>query len=204
MKMPMSPSSPMRRTVSRGKRASRSMAPAMGRSSFSAKSRATSWIILCSSVSSTFMRRSHASSFSPRLARRLACGSSTRLSSKDHLWKLFLQELLELLLERRGNLEEIAHDAEIRNLEDRRLGVLVDGADHLGGAHTRQVLDGARDAEAQIQLRRDGPPRLPDLEAVGPPARVDGRARSAHGRPQHLGQGFEDDEVLRSLETAAA
>src|SRR5215470_4606169 len=145
--MPMSPSSPMRRTVSRGKRASRSMAPAIGRSSFSANSRATSWIILCSSLSS----RSIAS------------------------LRLFHQQLLELLLERGGDLEQIAHDAEVGDLEDRRLRVLVDGADHLGRAHPREMLDSARDPEPEIQLRRDGSSRLTDLEAMWPPARVDSR-----------------------------
>src|SRR4029434_2265253 len=128
MKRPMSPSSPMRRTVSVGKRASRSMASAMGRTSFSAKSRATFWMARCSSVSSRFM-----------------------------VVRLFLQELLELLLEGSGDLEEVPPDARIRDLEDGRLRILVDGADHLGGPHPGQMLDGARDPESEVQLRRDRP-----------------------------------------------
>src|SRR3990172_241312 len=149
--MPISPSSPMRRTVSRGNRASRSMTSAMGRTSFSAKSRATVWIIFCSSV------------------------SSTCILFPDQ--KLFLQELFEFLLQQGRPLEEVAHDAVVGDLEDRRLRVLVDGADHLGRPHPRQVLDGARDAEAQVELRRDGAPRLADLEAVRPPPGVHRRAR---------------------------
>ena len=47
-------------------------------------------------------------------------------------------------------------------------------------------------------------PGLADLEAVRPPARVDGRARGADGAADHLGQLLEDDEVLRPLEPAAA
>src|ERR1700682_5359556 len=153
--MPMRPSSPTRRTVSRGKRASRSMAEAMGRTSFSAKSRATAWIIFCSSVSST---------------------STMRLDCE-----LFFEQLLEFLLQQGRDLEEVAHDAVVGDLEDRRLRVFVDGADHLGRPHARKVLDGARDAEAQVQLRRDGPPRLADLEAVRPPPGVHGGARGADG-----------------------
>src|SRR5262245_62787372 len=77
-----------------------------------------------------------------------------------------LQELLELRLEGRSHLEEVADDSVVGDLEDRSLGVLVDRADHLGRPHARQVLDGPGDAEAQVELRRDGPPRLADLEAV--------------------------------------
>src|SRR2546427_786289 len=48
--MPMRPSSPMRFTVSWGKRASRSISAAMGLIAVSANSRAIAWIICCSSV----------------------------------------------------------------------------------------------------------------------------------------------------------
>src|SRR5580765_2944966 len=106
MATPMRPSSPMRRTVSRGNRASRSMSEAMGRTALSANSRATAWIIFCSSPSSVF-----------------TAGS-------------FLEELLEFRGEQRRDLEQIAHDAVVGDLEDRRLGILVDRADHLRGAHS--------------------------------------------------------------------
>src|SRR5262245_14922872 len=202
--MPMRPSSPMRRTVSRGKRASRSISAAIGRTSFSAKSRATCWIMRCSSVSSMFI---YLLSAGPRHGPRtppfsaLARPVRARLAvtPRRFSWhagrlpppgpgRLFLQELLELLLEQRGHLEEVAHDAVVRDLEDRRLGILVDGADHLGCPHSRQLLDGPRDAEAQVELRRDRAARLADLEAMRPPPGIHRRARRSHRRPDHLGK----------------
>src|SRR6476646_5154821 len=63
-----------------------------------------------------------------------------------------VQEVLELLGQEGGDLEEVADDAVVGDLEDRGLRVLVDGADHLRGAHAGQVLDRARDAEAQVEL----------------------------------------------------
>src|SRR6202795_890948 len=169
--MPIRPSSAMRSTVSRGKRASRSMASAIGRTSFSAKSRVRSRIIVCSSVR----------------------------SSSTPCFLSFLQQLLEFFGQERGDLEEGADDGVGGDLEDRRLGILVDRADHLRRAHAGQVLDGARDAEAQVELGRDRAAGLADLEAMRPPARVHRGARGADRRAHHLGKLLEDDEVLRAL-----
>src|SRR2546426_1393154 len=171
--MPMRPSSPMRFTVSWGKRASRSISAAMGLIAVSANSRAIAWIICCSSVWSSFMRS-------------------------------FLEELLELLRQLRHDLEEVADDAVVGDLEDRRLGVLVDGHDHLRRAHAGQVLDRARDAEAHVELGRDRPARLADLEPVRAPARVHRRARGAHCGADHARHVLEDHVVLRPLHAAAA
>jgi hypothetical protein len=49
-------------------------------------------------------------------------------------------------------------------LEDGGLGVAVDGDDALGVLHARQVLDGARDAERNVQVWRDHLARLPHLQ----------------------------------------
>jgi hypothetical protein len=56
----------------------------------------------------------------------------------------------------RDDLEEIADDAVVGDLEDGRFGVFVDGGDELGAGYARQVLDGARDAEGQVEVGRDG------------------------------------------------
>src|SRR5215510_904417 len=121
--IPMSPSSPMRLTVSCGKRQSRSISAAMGRIWESANSRTVAWIICCSSVNSS----------------RMSLG-------------LFVQKLLELFGQLGHDLEEIGDDPEVGDLENRRLRILVDGDDHLRRAHPGQVLDRARDAEAEIKL----------------------------------------------------
>ena len=47
-------------------------------------------------------------------------------------------------------LEEVSLETIIRDLEDGRLLVLVDGHDRLGVLHARQVLDGPRDAHLRV------------------------------------------------------
>src|SRR5262249_6642780 len=147
--MPSRPSSPMRLTVSCGKRASRSISEAMGATCSCANSRAMSRIIACSSVSSILMT----------------------------LVSLFFQQLLELVGERGHHLEEIRHDAVVGDLEDRRLRVLVDRDDDFRRPHAGEVLNRAGNAEAEVELGRDRASRLSDLEAMRPPSRVDRRAR---------------------------
>ena len=63
---------------------------------------------------------------------------------------------LEGLDQHRGDLEQVAADAVVGDLEDRRGVVLVDRDDALGLAHTGLVLDGAGDTKSNVDLRVDG------------------------------------------------
>src|SRR5262249_13623061 len=175
--MPSRPSSPMRLTVSCGKRASRSISEAMGATCSCANSRAMSRIIACSSVSSILM-------IVPTLA------------------LLFFQQLLELVGERGHHLEEVRHDAVVGDLEDRRLRVLVDRDDDLRRPHASEMLNRTGNAKAEVELGRDGAARLSDLEAMRPPSRVDCGARSADGGADPRGHLFEDHVVLGALHAA--
>src|SRR5690349_13330010 len=49
----------------------------------------------------------------------------------------------DLVGELRGDLEQVTDHAEVGELEDRRLGILVDRDDRLRGLHAGPVLDGA-------------------------------------------------------------
>src|SRR5947209_12353984 len=60
----------------------------------------------------------------------------------------------ELLLELRQDLEQIADNAVIGDLEDRRLLVLVDRDDDLGVLHAGELLDRPRDADRDIEPSR--------------------------------------------------
>jgi DNA-binding CsgD family transcriptional regulator len=71
----------------------------------------------------------------------------------------------------RQYLEQIPDEAIVGDLEDRRLLVLVDRYDHLGLLHARQMLNGARDPDGDVQLRRDHLARLADLIVVWDEAR---------------------------------
>src|SRR3954471_11105811 len=70
------------------------------------------------------------------------------------------------------DLVEVPDDAEVGELEDRRVRVLVDRDDVLGVLHADLVLDRAGDAGRQVQLRRDRLAGLADLGGVGIPAGV--------------------------------
>ena len=88
---------------------------------------------------------------------------------------------LQLLDELRHRDEEVLHEAVVGDLEDRRVGVLVDRDDDLRALHAGDVLDGARDADRDVELRRDRAARLPDLELGRGVPRVAGGAARADG-----------------------
>src|SRR3954453_11619773 len=102
------------------------------------------------------------------------------------------------------DLVEIADHAEVGELEDRGVGVLVDGHDVLGGLHADLVLDRARDARGEVQLRRDGLARLADLGRVGVPAGVDHRASGGDGAAERARERLERVEALLLAEPATA
>lgn len=54
----------------------------------------------------------------------------------------------------RQNLEQIPHQANIRNLEDRRIAVLVDRHDGTGVLDAGQMLDRAGNTDGDIKLDR--------------------------------------------------
>src|SRR5215216_2416560 len=102
------------------------------------------------------------------------------------------------------DLVEVADDAEVGELEDRGVRVLVDRHDVLRGLHAHLVLDGPGDAGRQVQLRGHGLTRLADLRRVGVPARVDHRAGGRHGAAHRAGELLEGLEALGLAEPAAA
>src|SRR5687768_16737985 len=79
----------------------------------------------------------------PAAARRSARWPSVGLASA------------ELLLEFRHDLEEVADEAVVGDLEDRRLLVLVDGDVDLRVLHAGEVLDRPRDADGDVELGCD-------------------------------------------------
>src|SRR4029077_18328440 len=62
--------------------------------------------------------------------------------------------LLQLGVELRQDGEQIADEAIVGDLEDWSLGILVDRDDHLGILHAGEVLDGTRNADGDVKLRR--------------------------------------------------
>src|SRR3546814_3745846 len=53
------------------------------------------------------------------------------------------------------HLEQVSHQPDVRDLEDRRLGILVDRHDRAGVLEAGQVLDRAADADGHVQVGGD-------------------------------------------------
>src|SRR4030095_9855110 len=68
------------------------------------------------------------------------------------------------LFEFRNDLEQVADEAEIGDLEDRRFAVLVDRHDRAGVLDAGQMLDRAGDADSDVQFGRDDLAGLSDLK----------------------------------------
>src|SRR3954452_8786126 len=112
--------------------------------------------------------------------------------------------LLDQLGELRDDLVDVPDNAEVAELEDRRVRVLVDRDDHVRALHPDLVLDRAGYAEGDVELRRDDLAGLTDLRGVRVPARVDDGTRRAHCAAERARKLFGEREVLGRTEAAAA
>src|SRR3954454_23282806 len=126
----------------------------------------------------------------------MAAGSPRARRSRAAL----LQELREL----RDDLVQVADDAEIGELEDRGVAVLVDRDDRPRALHADLVLDRAGDSDGDVELRRHALPRLADLCRVRVPAGVDDGTRRRNRTAKRLRELFDQLEVLGAAETPAA
>src|SRR5699024_6652201 len=102
----------------------------------------------------------------------------------------------------RQDLEEVTDDAEVDELEDRRLLVLVDRDDRLGGLHAGAVLDRAGDARRDVQLRGDLLAGLADLRGVRVPTGVDRGTRGTDGGTEGVREGLDRAEVTAGAAAA--
>src|SRR5690606_37689616 len=80
-------------------------------------------------------------------------------------------------VEFRENREQVADQPDVGNLENRRVGILVDGHDRAGILDAGQVLDGAGNTDGYVKVRGDDLACLPDLQLVGHVAGVHRRTR---------------------------
>src|SRR6202171_3550788 len=88
-------------------------------------------------------------------------------------------DFVELARELRQRRIEVRHQSIIGDLKDRRFLILVDGDDDFRVLHAGEMLNGARYADGDIEVRRHHFAGLADLPVVRRVAGVDGGARSA-------------------------
>src|SRR5690606_25742716 len=91
--------------------------------------------------------------------------------------------------------EDVTHQADVGDLEERRVRVLVDGHDGAGVLDAGQVLERAGNADGHVLLRGDDLAGLADLHLVRAVAGVHRRARGAHRRAELVGQRVDVAEV---------
>src|SRR5699024_1590232 len=101
-----------------------------------------------------------------------------------------------------NDLEQVAHDAEVSDIEDRGLAVLVDRDDRLRRLHPGLVLDRTGDAQCYIQLRRHGHTGLADLMRLGDVPGIDGRTRSTEIGSEDIGALADEFEGLLPTDAA--
>src|SRR5208283_5616170 len=102
------------------------------------------------------------------------------------------------------DLVEVAHDAVVRDGEDRGRGIGVDGHDLVRFAHARAMLDGAGDAAGDVQLRPHRRAGLADLIVVVNVAGVHRRAAAGGRAAESFGQLHDQLEVLLAAHAGAA
>src|SRR3954451_4096154 len=151
----------------------------------------------------TSMRSSSASSGGPTTSFSGWTGGGKSIGATDIFGSAALLGL-HCLSQLGQDLVQVADDAQVGELEDRRVLVLVDRDDVLRRLHADLVLDGARDAGRQVQLRRDALAGLADLRRVRVPARVDDRAGRRDGAAQGVGQLLAELEALGLAQAASA
>src|SRR2546423_10253562 len=140
----------------------------------------------------------------PQRAKTAIGTASTRISRRAKLIGSALPQLAAGLRQGGQDLLEVADDPEVRLLENRRLGIGVDGDDRSRVAAAGHVLHGARDADRAVQLRAGDLARQSYLHVAGHPAGVDRHAAGADDGAELVGQLFEELEVLGPAQAAPA
>src|SRR5256886_1819458 len=107
------------------------------------------------------------------------------------------REGVELANQFRDDLEQVADDSVVGDLEERGLRVDVDDEDLLRLLHPGEVLYGATDADRDVELRPDRHPGLADLERLRDPSAVDRLARRGDRSAEPIRELLQHREVLR-------
>ena len=99
----------------------------------------------------------------------------------------------------------VADEAVVGHIEDRRIGVAVDGHDRARVFHACQMLHGAGNSHRDVQFWRHDFAGLADLQLVRRNSRVDECARAADGAAKRIGE-FADEalEIFRVFECSTA
>ena len=122
--------------------------------------------------------------------RTVRCSNVGAGISKADTAAWWLLRFFECLGEGGHDFEDVADDAVVGDFEDWGVLVFVDGDDGARAFHAYDVLDGAADAEREVELGRDGLAGAADLALHGEPAFVADRARGGDFAAESFGERF--------------
>src|SRR5262249_51753370 len=100
------------------------------------------------------------------------------------------------------DLEQVADNAVVRDFEDGRVGVFVDGNNRVRPFHADEMLNGARDTQREIQLWRYGLARAAYLPLHWQPPRIADRTRRCQFRAEGIRQSLRKWNVRLLLNAA--
>src|SRR5260370_40281213 len=110
---------------------------------------------------------------------------------------------LRFLRQRGDEIKQVAHHAVVGDLEDRRLGIFINGDDGARALHAHNMLDGAADADGQVKFWRNRLAGAADLAVHGQPAGIAYGTRRGNLAAQRVGQRLGQLDVLLLLDAAA-
>merc|ERR1712071_30312 len=93
---------------------------------------------------------------------------------------------LDLLGQLGNGSEQISDKSVIRDLEDRSVGILIDGNDHLGLLHSCQMLNSTGNTYRHVQFWGDNLSSLTDLKRVVSVPSIDCCSRSSDGSSKRI------------------
>jgi hypothetical protein len=105
--------------------------------------------------------------------------------------------LLYFFRELRKDRKNITNDTKVGNREDRCMLIFIDGHDILGAFHACQVLNGPADTTGDVESWFNRLAGLPNLVAIGQPARIDDGTRSTGSATQCRSQFLDEAKVFR-------
>src|SRR5699024_12556601 len=98
---------------------------------------------------------------------------------------------------------QVSNNAEVSDLEERLVLVLVNNHDRAVGLHARGVLNRSRNTQTDVKVWRDCHAGLPNLQGRVIPAFILSIASSSQSRRQHIDERFNNSYEFISYSAAS-
>ncbi len=113
-----------------------------------------------------------------------------------------MPSFVEFLGQGWDDLEKVTHNPVGGDVEDRGIGIGIDGYDALSILHPHNVLNRSGDTASQIEARRDRLPLAADLAVPAQPLTIDNGTTGCNLRPESFRQLLDNLQIFRFLDAA--